>query len=98
MTKKSKTEGGRQQSQECMQHTSSVLIGVPNSTDAKKTRNINVLQGIMSLDLHKSLTSNATQETPEKTLLGNDKEHNSSGKQSWTDMEVNELECEEILG
>ncbi|XP_019252629.1 PREDICTED: uncharacterized protein LOC109231421 [Nicotiana attenuata] len=89
MTRKSKARGGRQQSQESVQQSFNARIGVPNSTDAKKTRSINVLQGITPLELNNAAME---QETPVKLMHGGEMEHNSSGKQSWADVAEKEVE------
>ncbi|KAK4708976.1 hypothetical protein R3W88_029901 [Solanum pinnatisectum] len=66
MTRKSKTKGRGQQIQTGTQKSEMGKQGIPQTADAKKTQNVNVLQGIIPLELGSSLMEN----TPMRSLRG----------------------------
>lgn len=92
MSRKSKAGGGVKQGQGTVTNGGKQIV--PQSADAKKTRSINVLQGIVPLELSQVDMDH----TPARCNSVSRDENciaQSSGKRSWTDM-VEEGAVEEV--
>ncbi|XP_009786117.1 uncharacterized protein [Nicotiana sylvestris] len=95
MGRKSKTGRGEQKGQGTVANGGKQIV--PQSADAKKTRNINVLQGIAPLELSQA----GIDHTPiRRNLISRDENclAQSSGKSSWADMVEEEVAEEAGLG
>lgn len=96
MAKKQRTRG-RGQLGTVNQQRNFGMRAIPQTEDAKKTRSINVLQGVIPLELQQTPMTGPSKETPMATPIAtqsitqatkqqdNSNQAQSSGKQSWAD-------------
>ncbi|KAK6779507.1 hypothetical protein RDI58_021691 [Solanum bulbocastanum] len=99
MARISKTGGRGQQIHIGTQKSKMGKQGIPQTADAKKTKNVNVLQGITPLELGSSSMENMPMGSLRGTPLGRNEGSgdtqigkHSSGKASWADIVKEEAE------